>query len=152
MVVPNVEFNRSLLGVKHPAGRFPIEREAILKYSSIIGETNPLYTDEDAARAAGYRGLVAPPAFCGLFTWAIGQPDIDLKVRGTGLLASEAFDCLAPVCAGDTLDAITHLKEVYVKTGRSGVMVFVVWAIAFSNQYGELVETREKSFVHVERE
>ena len=53
------------------------------------------------------------------------------------VLATEAIHRIAPICAGDTLDAAVHLKSVYSKTGRSGTMVFVVWAIDFTNQEGE---------------
>ena len=150
MATQHVKFDRTQLGVKRPLDRFPMEirRESVLKYAEIIGETRPLYVDDDAARAAGYRGLVAPPAFVAALTIGMDRPDISLEGVGSSVLATEAVYPIAPICAGDTLDAAVHLKSVYPKTGRSGTMVFVVWAIDFTNQEGEPVETIEKSYVY----
>ena len=125
-----------------------IKRESILKYAEIIGETRPLYVDDDAAKASGLRGIMAPPAFTAALTIGMDRPDIGLEDLGLSVLATEAIHRMTPICAGDTLDAAVHLKSVYSKTGRSGTMVFVVWAIDFTNQEGESVETIEKSYVY----
>ena len=150
MTGSNVQFDQSLLGLKRRLDRFPmkIKRDDVLRYAAIIGETHPLYTDEEAARAAGLRGVAAPPAFSAVLTIGMGRPDIGLRVEGASVLGTEAVQRYAYICAGDTLDATIHLKSVYAKTGRSGSMVFVVWVIDFTNQEGELVETVEKSYVY----
>ena len=92
----------------------------------------------------------AGPAKDGDPEWEVHmtRPDIGLEGVGSSVLATEAIHRMAPICAGDTLDAAVHLKSVYSKTGRSGNMVFVVWAIDFTNQEGESVETIEKSYVY----
>ena len=150
MATQHVKFDRTQLGVKRPLDRFPMEirRESVLKYAEIIGGTRSLYVDDDAARAAGYRGIMAPPAFTAALTMGMDRPDISLEGVGSSVLATEAVHRIAPIFAGDTLDAAVHLKSVYSKTGRSGNMVFVVWAIDFTNQEGETVETIEKSYVY----
>ena len=148
MVVQDVQFNRSLLGVKRPAGRFSVTREAILRYAAVTGYGDHIH----AGDGSGPRGVVAPPAFCAVLSWAIRPLDIDLKGVGAGLLAGETIHRAAPVYARDTLEATIHLQRVYTKTGRSGIMTFVVWTISFTNQDGHLVETEEKSFVYKERE
>ncbi len=150
MTTQNLEFDRSLLGVDHPAGTFPVEQKAILNYCRSIGETNSIHTDEAAARAAGHPALVAPPTFCSIFVRALGRPDIRLNFGRTGFHAGEALETLAPIYAGDTLTAKTRLKEVYAKTGRSGTMVFVVWETSFTNQHSQVVAAVQES--HVRRE
>jgi hypothetical protein len=40
-----------------------VEKGAIRRFAEAIGETNPIYFEESAARAAGYRSVVAPPTF-----------------------------------------------------------------------------------------
>ena len=40
-----------------------VEKGRLKFFAKAIGETNPIYTDESAARAAGYRSLPAPPTF-----------------------------------------------------------------------------------------
>ena len=150
MTTSNVHFDQSLLGLKRRLDRFPmkIERDDVLQYAAIFGETNPLHIDDSVAKEAGLRGIVAPTAFSGVLTLGMGRPDIGLEGVGSGVLATEVINRTAVICAGDTLDATLSLKDVYIKTGRSGSMVFVVWAIDFTNQEGELVESTEKSYVY----
>ena len=150
MTGSNVQFDQSLLGLKRRLDRFPMKimRDDVLQYAAIIGETYPLYIDEEAAKAAGLRGIMAPPAFTASLTIGMNRPDIGLEGVGSSVLATEAVHRIAPIYAGETLDAAVHLKSVYSKTGRSGSMVFVVWAIDFTNQEGESVETIEKSYVY----
>ena len=60
--------------------------------------------------------------------------------------AGQRVQALAPICAGDQLNASSHLKDVYAKTGRTGTMVFVVWETTFTNQDGKVVAEVEESF------
>ena len=145
-----VEFDRTLLGVRRAMDRFPmvIKAEEIMRYSTVLGETYSCYFDEKAAKLAGFRGVLAPPAFSTALTIGMGKPDVGLKDVGASFLATEAVHRFGPICAGDTLVANFYLKNVYRKTGRSGSMVFVVWAIEFTNQMGDLIETTEKSYVY----
>ena len=147
MTTQEIEFDRSQLGVEHDAGTFPVKAESIIKTCRALGESNPIYIDEKAAKAAGYPGLVAPPAFCGIFVRGFGRPDIKLKAAGGGMHAGEVIENLVPVYAGDVLTAKTSLKEVYAKTGRTGTMVFVVWATSFTNQRGQKVADVQESFM-----
>ena len=42
-----------------------VSRREAQRYARAVGDLSPIYFDEDAARAAGYDGLVAPPTFVG---------------------------------------------------------------------------------------
>ena len=42
---------------------FPVDRTAIMLFSSALGETNPIYYDEEHARATALGGVIAPPTF-----------------------------------------------------------------------------------------
>ena len=50
------------------------------RYAQAVGDLNPLYFDEEAARAAGYRTLVAPPTF--LDHVVVPAAASDLRVDG----------------------------------------------------------------------
>ncbi|MBJ7288829.1 bifunctional MaoC family dehydratase N-terminal/OB-fold nucleic acid binding domain-containing protein [Williamsia sp.] len=50
------------------AGRDPINGPMIANWTEAIGDANPIYRDEDAARAAGWDGVVAPPAMAQVWT------------------------------------------------------------------------------------
>src|SRR5699024_6775248 len=50
------------------AGRDPINQPMVNNWVEAIGDANPIYTDEAAARAAGHPGVVAPPAMAQVWT------------------------------------------------------------------------------------
>ena len=141
-----LEYNRELYGVEHEAGPFEVTAELIQTFNRSIGETNPVFTDEAAARAAGYSGLVAPPTFCTLLVRNVELPDIELKFGRARFHAGQRVQVRAPIIAGDRLTASSHLKEVYPKTGRSGTMVFTVWETTFRNQEGAVVADVQESY------
>jgi hypothetical protein len=51
-----------------------VGREKVREYAHAVGETNPLPLDVEAARAAGYRDLVAPPMFAVVYCCAGDGP------------------------------------------------------------------------------
>ena len=146
-----ISYDRSLLGVEHEVGSFPVTSEMIVSFARSTGESSPLYLDEEAAQNSRYGGIIAPPTFCNMFVSGISRPDIKLEFGDMGLFAGQAIECLAPVRPGDTLHVTTELKEVYPKTGRSGMMVFAVWQTRFTNQDGETVALVDESFVRRNR-
>jgi acyl dehydratase len=148
----NIIYDRSLLGVEHFIGSFHVTREMILEFSKSTGETNPLYIDEEKAKASVHGDLIAPPTFCNLFIAGFMRPDIKLKYGDMGLFASQTVENHAPIKPGDTLEAKMKLKEVYAKTGRSGKMVFAVWETCVTNQTGATVALVRDSFVRRKRQ
>ena len=147
----DIEYDRSMLDVEHHIGSFSITREMILAFAASTGETHPLYSDEEAAKASEYGDLIAPPTFSNIFIDGFKRPDIGLKFGDVGLFASQAIESVSPVRPGDTLEAKTRLKDVYSKTGRSGKMVFVVWETSFTNQKGETAVLVRDSFLRRNR-
>lgn len=53
---------------KPRTGRDPVNQPMIHHWVDAIGDTNPIYVDEAAARAAGHPGVVAPPAMIQVWT------------------------------------------------------------------------------------
>ncbi|BBZ30529.1 DNA-binding protein [Mycolicibacterium madagascariense] len=49
-------------------GRHPVNQPMIDHWTDAIGDANPIYRDEAAARAAGHPGTVAPPAMIQVWT------------------------------------------------------------------------------------
>ncbi|MSQ06949.1 MAG: MaoC family dehydratase [Dehalococcoidia bacterium] len=145
-MVMQLEYDRSLHGKEHQAGPFEVTPSLIREFSLSIGDANPLFTDEKAARAAGFKGLVAPPTLCTIFVRGVELPDIKLKFGRARFHAGQRVQPQGQVVAGDQLSASSHLKEVYPKTGRSGTMVFIVWETTFRNQDGDVVANVQESF------
>jgi len=55
-------------GAKPRAGRDPVNQPMINNWVEAIGDRNPIYVDQAAARAAGHPGIVAPPAMIQVWT------------------------------------------------------------------------------------
>ena len=143
----DIKFDRSLLGVDHEIGSFPVTTDMIVQFARSTGETNPLYLDEEAGRESQHGSIIAPPTFCNMFATGAPRPDIKLEFGEVSLFASQSIECLGAVRPGDTLNAKTRLKDVYAKTGRSGKMVFQVWETRIANQSGDMVALVQESFV-----
>ena len=141
-----LEYNRELYGVEHEAGPFEITADLIQVFNRSIGETSPMYTDSATAQAAGYTGVLAPPTLVTMLVRNVELPDIELQFGITRFHAGQRVQSRAPIVAGDSLMASSHLKEVYPKTGRSGTMVFTVWETTFTNQHGVVVADVQESY------
>ncbi len=118
-----------------------IERGRLRFFAKAIGETDPVYSDEDAARAAGYADLPAPPTFIfaaeldsGAMFALLDLLDVPLaKV----LHGEEGFEYLAPVVAGDVITVSSKVKDIYDK--RGGALEFLELESIATNQHGATV-------------
>ncbi|MFX8653063.1 MaoC family dehydratase N-terminal domain-containing protein, partial [Acinetobacter baumannii] len=79
----------------------------LLFFAKATGQTDPIYVDVDAARAAGYPDLPAPPTFffaAELDSGASFRVIEDLKIPIAKLLHGEqGFTYHRPACVGDTV-------------------------------------------------
>ncbi len=133
--------DRKHIGYAPPPLSWDVEKGRIAFFVKVIGLTDPIHTDEAAARAAGYRGIVAPPTFIFAAPGDSGETmklietlEIDL---GKVLHGEQRFDYHAPVCAGDTLCFQSKVIDIYDKKG--GALEFVVNDTTVTNQFGERV-------------
>ena len=61
---------------------YAVGREKIREYARAVGETNPVHLDLEAARAAGYADVVAPPMFAVVYSApAVGAADLRPRDR-----------------------------------------------------------------------
>ena len=144
-----VKYDESVIGVEVEVGSITISRDQIDSYCEIVGETNPLYTDDEAAKNGPHGEIIAPVGL--LQTMHLAQ-GLDPKVEfgNTGFNAGQRMELLNPIRVGDTVTAKAQVKEIYSKTGRSGDMVFVVTKVTYRNQSDEPVMSMEHSFVRRE--
>src|SRR5215208_181460 len=115
------------LGREYPPATYEVGREKIREYANAIGATNPVHHDREAAQAAGFRDVVAPPMFCVVYSApALGPAILDPEV-GINLAAmvhgGQEFQWGEPVCAGEVITTQSRLSEVYERDGR-GFYVF----------------------------
>jgi acyl dehydratase len=122
------------------------------RFALAVGDLNPIYFDESAAREAGYRGIVVPPI---LLAWAFApyrpldelREDGLYRARGKRVtlrvkrvvFAGEQWEYLSPVHAGDTITATVRLESLEEKQGSSGPFVLQTTDTRYTNQHGVLV-------------
>jgi acyl dehydratase len=129
--------NTDPIGKQWPAVEYEVGREKIREYANAVGETNPIHHDPDAARDAGFRGVVAPPMFCVVYSApAVGPAVIDPEV-GINLAAmvhgGQVFEWGEPVCAGDLVTTTATLTDLRERNG----MTFYEFESVSTNQDGK---------------
>ncbi|QIS08427.1 bifunctional MaoC family dehydratase N-terminal/OB-fold nucleic acid binding domain-containing protein [Nocardia arthritidis] len=100
-------------------GRDPVNQPMINNWVEAIGDTNPIYVDEAAARAAGHPGIVAPPAMAQVWTMPglnRSRPESDPMDQTFRLLDS----------AGYTSVVATDYQQTYHRYLQVGEQVSVV--------------------------
>ncbi|WP_296535492.1 MaoC family dehydratase N-terminal domain-containing protein [Rhizorhabdus sp.] len=134
--------------------------DAIRRWSIMIGDDNPLYTDAAHARASRWQGVVAPPGFEWSTGWDMSPyPGEELErstrgaLRGVQLFHSGAeYFFYRPISDGDEMFKSEWLDDVTEKTSSFGKRsVLVNNANCFWNQRDEVSITSSRWFVHVER-
>ncbi len=116
-----------------------VTAERIANFCRAMGENNPLYVDEAAAKAGPYGGIIAPPAFVASLRTAESAFDKLRATRGgRGLMGGIDIEVVTPIRPGDQIRITSKVKEIYEKTGRSGSMVFTVIRSTLTNQNGEV--------------
>jgi acyl dehydratase len=129
--------------------RAEVEKGRLRFFAKVIGETDPVYFDEAAARQAGHRALPVPPTF--LICLEGEGRDLDEMMRaldldlGRILHAEQEFLYHRMAYAGDTLTFETRVANVFEKKG--GALQFVVNETRVTNQHGEHVADLRASLV-----
>ena len=130
--------NKDAVGKQWPPVTYEVGLEKIREYARAVGEENPVHLEREAALAAGFRDVVAPPMFCVVYSApAMGPAVLDPEV-GINLAAmvhgSQDFVWGEPVCAGDVITTQPRLADAYEKDGRG----FYVFTSESTNVDGKL--------------
>ncbi|WP_405166828.1 MaoC family dehydratase N-terminal domain-containing protein [Nocardia sp. NBC_01499] len=133
--------DQSVIGKQLPPSTLTVEAGRLRFFAEAIGERNPIFTDLDAAKAAGYSNLPVPPTF--LFGIELDNPDsfswlTDLGVDLRRVLHGEqSFTYHATAVAGDVLTATPAIGNVYTKKG--GALEFIEKTSTVTRADGTLV-------------
>ena len=121
-----------------PAATYEVGREKIREYAQVLGFDSPVYFDADAARAEGFRDVVAPPMFCVVYSaGAMGPAIFDPEVAmnfATMVHGSQEFEWRAPVCSGDLITTTASCLSIEERDGKG----FYVFETVSVNQDGDL--------------
>jgi len=147
-----------------------VERGALRRFVQAVMDVDPIYWDDEYAAATKYGGVVAPPLYPlygfryppnmpdalegaltdphyhgSSFLPRFGLPDVPVPLYRI-LNGGNDIEFFALARPGDRLTAVSTIEDIYQKSGRSGVMVFVCMKFVITNQRGEvLLINRQRS-------
>ncbi len=128
-----------------------VEKGRLRLLAKAIGETRPIYLDEAAAKAAGYRSILAPLtfAYCLLADDPGGHGFLaELGIPTERILHGELqLKRFESICAGDRIRVTRVLTDVIVKKG--GALEFAVFDSEFTHCDGGRAVARVRNLLAV---
>jgi acyl dehydratase len=111
--------NQSLKGKAYQEITFEVERDRVTQFALAVGEDDPRFLEDGAARAEGFPEQVAFPTFpttVGILASAQVVTDTDLGLDYTRVVHGEQeFEWKRPIVVGDVLKATPRVADIYTK-------------------------------------
>ena len=138
----------------------PLGRPAIRYFATAVGDHNPIYTDDEAAREAGHDGVVAPPTLVCETNQMVNNPrDEDgfpghewgIELPGTRLVrGGNDYTFHQPVSPDDVITVVWEITDLTERTTGSGQAMLVVTSVArFTNQREELLVENTETLIYL---
>ncbi|MFJ4758337.1 MaoC family dehydratase N-terminal domain-containing protein [Streptomyces sp. NPDC088763] len=115
--------DQSFVGRSYPPTEpYEVGREKIREFAVAVGDTNPVYTDQEAAKALGHPDVIAPPTFVFAITFAaagqvVADPQLGLDYSRV-VHGDQKFAYTRPVRAGDRLTVTSTIEAVKTMAGN----------------------------------
>ncbi|SFP14201.1 Acyl dehydratase [Saccharomonospora viridis] len=126
--LPVVPLDASFVGRTYPpTTTYEVSRAKIAEFADAIGDDNPLYRDPEAARAAGYPDVIAPPTFLTIVNLTtinaiVADPELGLDYSRM-VHGDQRFTHHRPVHAGDELRLTTRIVDIFARAGNDFLTV-----------------------------
>jgi acyl dehydratase len=121
-----VPVDPAFAGRVYPAAEaYQVGREKLREFAAAVGATNPACFDPEAARALGYRDIVAAPTFAAVVAQRaeaayISDPAAGIDF-GRVVHAEESIRLHRPIVAGDQLSATLRVASIQQRDGLAVV-------------------------------
>ena len=157
----------SIIGKETGRARVQVERAPLANFAKAVKDDNAVYSDVNAAEAAGFDGTPAPPTFgFALEFWGRypelqkgltpvdGNPMMEVigkLMQNGGLIlhGEQEFEYHRPIVAGDVLRSEGKVVDAYEKESKGKTMTFVVTETVWSDdKTGEPVLTARFNLIH----
>ena len=140
------EMRGEAIGREGAAKTVEVEKGAIIKFAEAIGDDNPVYCDEAAARGTRYGGLIAPPTF--LRSVTAPRPEYPFEAPFTRVLdGGSDWEYFEPVRPGDRITAVSRIEDVTERNGRIGLMLISTVVTTYTNQFGQVAATQTNTSI-----
>ena len=154
----SVEELKKKIGTEAEPITFEIEKGLIRRFVEAVGDTNPLWQDEEHAKKTKYGGIIAPPfLLCAAMTLHPHPPEpkkVPLMVPGVLMPREHALDgggeweFFLPLKLGDTVTSCTRLANVFEREGKAGKMLFFVYETTYTNQRDEVIARSSSTLIN----
>lgn len=133
---------RSSIGRQTHRATVVVYKREFQRWAAAVGETNPLYFDDEYAKQNGHRAAIAPPLFVqalvapshiplgslrpdgvpnGNGDWLVSLPKCSQLMAG-----GDRFFFSKPLHDGDSVTVVGTIRDIVQKSGRSGEFVVVI--------------------------
>ena len=132
---------RSFIGLESDPVTYVVEKHSIEHFARAIGESNPIYFDEQFAKD-NVGGIIAPPTFIRLFRPKRLEkqfPDSFSNLVDGG----SSYTFHEKIFVGDQITVVSKLKDLFIKSGSFGDMMFKISLTSYTNQKNILVSEQE---------
>jgi acyl dehydratase len=157
---------KKFIGKVVDTSTFEVEKEPVRRFADAVGDSNPLYWDEEHARKSRHGAIIAPPGFISSlwFTgrsvkWgpkeraaeSLGPPEIMLALERAGYArimdTGIDYEFLLPIRAGDTVTSTCLVKDI-MERGKETRVAFLITETTYTNQNGVVVAKARSTTVH----
>jgi acyl dehydratase len=133
----------------------PVGASDVRRYVDATGDRNPLWLDDAAARAAGYRSRLVPPMMVIDLSWRVKNSDNGRLWQDIPLPpayidtrnANAEIEWLASVHIGDHLALRHRIDDIVAKPGRRGLGVYIAKQTEYSVLGGTTVAVVRQTVV-----
>ena len=140
------EMRQRAIGQESAAQTMEVEKGAIIKFAQAIGDDNPLYNDEVAARESRFGGLIAPPTF--LRSAVSARPGLPFEVPFERVLdGGSDWEYFVPVRPGDQITSVSRIEDMNERNGSIGLMLIYTIVVTYTNQFGQVVATQTSTSI-----
>lgn len=135
----------ALVGHETPPQSGQISAEAIRQFADAIGDTNPIFRDEAAARAAGYGGIPAEPTFITRFHVDFAEAGLDPE-HSQVLHGEQEYSYERPLTVGELLTVRYRVASIR-QSGRAGGMAIMTLEQLGDTADGQRVVTGKATII-----
>jgi acyl dehydratase len=159
----------SVIGQVTGKWKIVVERGPVANFAKAVKDDNPVYQDAQAAKAAGFDAIPAPPTYpFAMQNWgafpelqpednpATGPTSPVMKIMG-GLMSKggmilhgeQEFTYHRPLSVGDVLVGEGKVVDLYEKESKGKTMTFLVTENSFTDEKtGQPVVTARMNLIH----
>ena len=139
------------IGVESEPVTKEIEKGAIIKFAEAIGDANPIYNDEEAARKTKYGGIIAPPTFLRSIDGFLGPSKAKVTSPYSAVVdGGSEWEYFEPVRPGDLITVTEYLSDLQERNGKLGNMLIMNKVKKYVNQFNKIVALQTTTSISYE--